>query len=138
MKIVAAVCRCLLGLLFVVFGLNGFLHFIPLAPATGLELELLTAMLKTHYLMVPFALQVVGGALLLANRYVPLGLVLLGPVIVNILLFHGLTSPEGLPPGIGAAVLWLVVFVRHRAAFADLFAPRSPGHQEATDSLARL
>lgn len=127
MKLTATICRYLLGLLFLVFGLNGFLHFIPQPPPPpSLALDHFMILLKSHYLVLPFLLQIVGGALLLANRFVPLALVLLGPVIVNILLFHALMAPAGLPPGLVAATLWLVVFIRHRAAFADIFAARLP------------
>ena len=127
MKIAATICRYLLGLMFLVFGLNGFLHFIPQPPPPpGLALDYFMVMLKSHYLVLPFLLQVAGGALLLANRFVPLALVLLGPVIVNILMFHALMAPAGLPPGVVAAVLWLVVFIRHQGAFAGIFAARTP------------
>ena len=127
MKIASTICRCLLGVLFLVFGLNGFLHFIPQPPPPpGLALDYFMVLLKSHYLVLPFVLQIVGGVLLLADRYVPLALVLLGPVIVNILMFHALMAPAGLPPGVVAAVLWLVVFMRHRAAFAGVFAARPP------------
>ena len=127
MKIASTICRYLLGTLFFVFGLNGFLHVIPEPPTPpGLALDYFMILLKSHYMVLPFVLQIVGGVLLLANRYVPLALVLLGPVIVNILMFHVLMNPAGLAPGSVAAVLWLVVFVRHRAAFAGVFAARSP------------
>jgi len=101
MKIAATIARYLLGLMFLVFGLNGFLHFIPAQPMPkGLALQYVSALGQSHYMVPVFLLQVVGGALLLLNRFVPLALVLLGPVIVNILLYHLLMAPEGLPPGI--------------------------------------
>ena len=127
MKIVTLICRCLLGLIFLVFGLNGFLHFIPQPPPPpGLALDYFMVMLKSHYLVLPFILQIVAGVLLLANRFVPLALVLIGPVIVNILLFHALMAPAGLPPGVVVTILWLVLFYRFRAAFAGIFEQR-PG-----------
>ena len=141
MKLTATVCRYLLGLFFLVFGLNGFLHFIPQPPPPpGLALDYFMVLLKSHYLVLPFLLQIVAGGLLLANRFVPLALVLLGPVIVNILLFHVLMAPQGLPPGVVAAVLWLFVFVRHRAAFAGIFAARPTGEErvdQATSASAK-
>ncbi len=85
MKIAALMARVLLGLLFLVFGLNGFLHFIPMAPPPGLAGQYMGALFLSHYIVAVFLLQVVGGVLLLANRFVPLALVLLGPVVVNIL-----------------------------------------------------
>ena len=127
MKIASTICRYLLGVLSLVFVLNGFLHFIPQPPPLpGLALDYFMVLLKSHYLVLPFVLQIVGGVLLLADRYVPLALVLLGPVIVNILMFHALRAPAGLPAGVVADVLWLVVFMRRRAAFAGVFAARPP------------
>ena len=121
MKIVTIIARILLGLVFVVFGLNIFLHFIPQPPQKpGLAADFATALFVSHYLYVVGALQVVGGALLLIGRYVPLGLTLLGPVVVNILLFHLLLSPEGLPIALVVAVLTLVVLAGYRSAFAGL------------------
>ena len=126
MKIVTLVARNLLGLMFVVFGLNGFLHFIPRPPPpTGTAGQFLGALGASHYMMPVFLLQLIGGALLLSNRFVPLALVLLGPVIVNILMYHVLMDPAGLPPGMVALVLWLVVFSWVRSAFASVFAMRT-------------
>ncbi len=123
MKIATLIARNLLGLMFVVFGLNGFLHFIPQPPPpAGSAGQFLGAMSASHYLMPVFLLQLVGGALLLANRFVPIALVLLGPVIVNILLYHTTMDPKGLPPGTVALLLWLVVFYSVRSAFAGVFA----------------
>src|SRR5678816_1555036 len=96
MRIAALIARLLLGLIFVVFGLNGFLQFIPMGPMpAGLAGQFIGALFQSHYLWVVAALQVIGGLLLLINRFVPLGLVLLGPVIVNILLYHLLLFPSG-------------------------------------------
>ncbi len=121
MKIAVLIARVLLGLLFLVFGLNGFLHFIPMPPPTGLAGQYMGALFVSHFLVVVFLLQIVGGALLLANRYVPLGLLLLGPVLVNILLFHSFMAPEGLPLALVATALWLIVFAGVRKAFAGVF-----------------
>ncbi len=123
MKIALLIARNLLGLLFVVMGLNGFLHFLPQPPLpAGLATQYMMALSGSHYIAAVFLLQLVGGALLLANRYVPLALVLLGPVIINILLYHVSMDPKGLPPGALALVLWLVVFYAVRSAFAGIFA----------------
>src|SRR4030095_12988237 len=97
MKIVSLIARLLLGLAFVVFGLNGFLNFLDMGPMpTGLAGQFMGGLLQSHYFWVVAALQVAGGVLLLVNRYVPLGLVLLGPVIVNILLYHLFLNPSGM------------------------------------------
>ena|SRR4051812_41044069 len=124
MKIAVLIARILLGLLFAVFGLNGFLHFIPMPPPAGLAGQYMGALFLSHYLVVVFLLQLIGGLLLLANRFVPLALVLLGPVVVNILLFHALLAPAGLPMALFAAVLWFVIFAGVRGAFAGIFEQR--------------
>jgi putative oxidoreductase len=99
MKIVTLIARILLGLVFLVFGLNGFLNFLNTGPApTGLAGQFLGALILSHYYWVVAALQIAGGALLLVNRFVPLALVLLGPVIVNIICFHVFMNPMGAPP----------------------------------------
>jgi putative oxidoreductase len=127
MKIAALIARVLLGLLFLVFGLNGFLHFIPMAPPAGLAGQYMGALFLSHYLVAVFLLQIVGGVLLLANRFVPLALVLLGPVLVNILLFHALMAPEGLPVALFATVLWAILFYAVRGGFAGLLVQRVEG-----------
>ena len=124
MKVAALIARVLLGLLFLVFGLNGFFQFLHMPPPTGLAAQYFGVLFVSHYLVLVFLLQVVGGALLLANRYVPLALILLGPVLVNILIFHSLMAPEGLPLALVATVLWLIVFASVRKAFAGVFVQR--------------
>ena len=100
MKVVILIARLLLGLIFFVLGLNGFLNFLSMGPMpTGLAGQFIGALFQSHYLWVVAGLQVVGGLLLLVNRFVPLALVLLGPVIVNILLYHLLMSPAGYRDG---------------------------------------
>src|ERR1700722_5008929 len=111
MKIVALIARILLALVFLVFGLNGFLHFIPnKGPMpSGPGGQFAAAMIESHLDKFVAFLQVVGGLLLLINRYVPLGLTLLGPIIVVILLFHILMLHMGLPLAIIVAILWFIV-----------------------------
>ncbi len=121
MKTLTLIARVLIGLIFVVFGSNGFLHFIPSPPPPpGPAGDFAKALFVSHYFYVVSALQVAGGALCLVGRYVPLGLTLLGPVIVNILLFHILLDSTGLPLAVGVAVLALFLLWRHRSAFAGL------------------
>jgi putative oxidoreductase len=122
MKIVVIVARVLLGLMFVVFGLNGFLHFIPTPPMPPSDMTTFaTLLMKSHYIWLVSGVQVIGGALVLIGRFVPLGLTLLGPVIVNILMTHIAFQPAGLPPGAVAAVLWLILFYAYREYFAGIF-----------------
>lgn len=126
MRIVTLVARLLLGLVFVVFGLNGFLQFLDMGPLpSGLAGQFIVALFQSHYFWVVAALEVVGGALLLVNRYVPLGLVLLGPVIVNILLYHIFLNPAGMIMALVVAILWLIVFYAHRAIFSGVLVQRA-------------
>jgi putative oxidoreductase len=123
MKIVTLIARILLGLIFLMFGLNGFLHFIPAPMPTGVAGQYIGALFVSHYAVLVFLLQVIGGVLLLANRFVPLAIALLAPIIVNILLFHVSMAREGIPLALITTVLWLIVFYKVRHAFAPLLAP---------------
>jgi putative oxidoreductase len=126
MKIVTLVARLLLGLIFVVFGLNGFLQFLNMGPMpSGLAGQFIGALFQSHYFWVVAALQVIGGALLLVNRYVPLALVLLGPVIVNILCYHVFLLPAGILMAIVVTVLWGIVFYSHRQYFSGIFVQKT-------------
>jgi putative oxidoreductase len=126
MRITALIARILLGLIFFVFGLNGFLHFIPMGPMpTGLSGQYITVLMQSHYIYFVAAVQVVGGALLLIGRYVPLGLTLLGPVIVNILLYHLLMDLKGIPMAIIVTILWAIVFYRNRQYFSGLLVQKT-------------
>jgi putative oxidoreductase len=124
MKIFATIARYLIALVFLVFGLNGFLHFIPQPPPTSeLAQQYFTVMFTSHYLVFVFALQLIAGVLFLFPRTVPLGLTVAGPLIVNILLFHALMDPGGIVPGLVVTALWFVVFWQFRAAFHGIFFP---------------
>jgi putative oxidoreductase len=124
MKIATIVVRILLGLVFVVFGSNGFLQFLPMPPlphdVTG---DFLRAFFVSHYIYAVAACQVIGGLLLLIGRFVPLGLTILGPVIVNIVLFHIFLAAEGLPLALVIAALFLFLLWRYWAAFAAIVRP---------------
>jgi putative oxidoreductase len=121
MKIASLIARLLLGVIFLVFGLNGFLQFIPMPPPSGVAVQFFGAIFASHYYIVIFAVQVLGGLLLLVNRFVPLALVILGPVIVNIFFFHTLMAPAGIPLAILVVVLWAIVAVRNKEHLAGLF-----------------
>jgi putative oxidoreductase len=124
MRIASVAARYLTGVTFLVMGLNGFLNFIPLPPPTGVAAQFMTVLYVSHYLWVIFAFQLLAGVLLLLNRYVPLAVAILAPIIVNILTFHVSMAPSGLPLALFVAVLWALVFVDVRQAFAGLFQSR--------------
>jgi hypothetical protein len=125
MKIVGAIARYLLGLIFLVFGLNDFFNFIPMGPMPqGQAGAFATVLFATHYVYAVGAIMVISAILFLVNRYVGLGLTLLGPVLFNILLFHILMNPSGIGLGAFATLLWLLVAWQHRRVFERLFAAR--------------
>ena len=121
------VTRSLLGLIFFIFALNGFLHFIPQPPVPAAAGAFAGALAATGYMWTLInGVEVIAGALLLANRFVPLALALLAPSVVNIVLFHAMLAPGGL--GIALFVLVLEVFTAwsHRAAYASMLQARTP------------
>jgi putative oxidoreductase len=120
MKITIIIARSLLGLIFAVFGSNAFLHFIPMPPMSGPAGAFTGAMYETGYLYVVASCQVVGGLILLSGRFTPLGLTLLGPVIVNILCFHIFMNHAGLPLALVVAALALFLLWQNRSAFVGL------------------
>ncbi len=126
MKIATIIAQVLVGFVFVFFGSNAFLHFLnaPLPP--GLGGQFLTILFESKYVYFVSAVQVVGGLLLLINRYVPLGLALLGPVIFNILLFHGLLSHPGWQPGVVMTILWIFLMFRYKKNFGGIFEAKAP------------
>jgi putative oxidoreductase len=110
-------------------------YFIPLPLPSGVAGQFMGAMFASHYYVAVFAVQVAGGILLLSDRYVPLALTLLEPVIVNILLFHALMAPDGLPMAVIVAALWSVLFSRLRPAFAGLFQQKFESQALAAEPL---
>ena len=128
MKIASVIARYLLGLMFTVFGLNGFLHFIPQPPPTNpLALQFLGAVSASHFAAFFFAVQLIGGLLLLSGFYVPLALTLLAAELYNILAFHLTMAPASIPPALLACVLWVLVFLQCRNSFTGvLFAKPAP------------
>jgi putative oxidoreductase len=127
MRWIPLLARYMLALVFTIFGLNGFLHFIPLpAPPGLLAGQYIEFLMVSHYMVPVFTLQVVCGVLFFANRFVPLALTLIAPVIVNMLLFHALMAPTGILPAALTAVFWFIVFYNARTAFEGIFARRLP------------
>jgi putative oxidoreductase len=126
MKTLTIIVRVLLGLIFVFFGSNGFLHFLPNPPLPqGVAGEYLHSFFASGYVYVISGFQVIGGLLLLIGRFVPLGLTILGAIIVNIWIFHILMAPEpaGLLPAIVVTILELFLVWRYREAFKEIVRP---------------
>ena len=120
--------RVLLGLIFFVFGMNGFLQFIPPPPPEAFPAGAAAfsgAMMQTGYLLQLVAgVEVLVGALLLVNRFVPLALTLIAPVVVNIVLFHLYLSPMGTEIAFVVLALELFLAYRHRTAFRPMLTAR--------------
>ena len=122
MKVVILVCRILLGLIFFVFGLNNLLHFIHLPLPTGDALTWMGIMADHHWMNFVGVIMTVAGLLLLVNRFVPLALTLLAPIIVNILLYHSLLWPHGVGAAIIALLLELILIAVYFRSFIPLLA----------------
>ncbi len=120
MKIVVLVARILLGLMFVFFGLNGFLNFLPAPPLTGVPGAFLGALMTSHYVYLVCAVQVLGGLSLIVNQFLPLGLALLAPVIANIITYHLTMQRSGPQLAILATILWVFLAWKFRTYFAPL------------------
>jgi hypothetical protein len=120
MKTVSIIARYLLGLMFTVFGLNGFLNFIHQQPPP---------ISASHFGTFFFVVQLIGGLLLLSGFFVPLALTLLAAELYNILAFHLTLAPASIAPALVASVLWVLVFLQYRASFKDVLAVK-PAVQE--------
>jgi putative oxidoreductase len=122
MKSTSMVARYLLGLMFTVFGLNGFLNFIhqPL-PANPLAIRFLVSVSESHFAAFFFAIQLLGGLLLLSGYFVPLALTVLAAELYNILAFHLTLAPSTIAPALVASVLWVLVFLQYRESFNSIF-----------------
>jgi hypothetical protein len=113
--------RSLLGLTFVVIGINFFLHFLPQPPIAAAPLAFLSALLASGFIMPLIkTIEVVAGLMLLSNRFVPLALTLLAPIIVAIVGYHLSLAPEGTPIALLVLVLELALAWAYRRAFAPM------------------
>ncbi len=120
MRILIHIARILLGLIFLVFGLNGFFLFIPVPEFH----PFVSILVSSGYIYLIKTVEVVGGALLLSNRFIPLALVLLGPDILNILAYHILLDHRNWPIAIINLALFLVLVWGYRQYFKPLFVRR--------------
>jgi uncharacterized membrane protein YphA (DoxX/SURF4 family) len=125
MKIVTIGCRILLGLVFVVFGLNVFLHFIKTPSPPGDATTLMTMMFVHGWFKVIGTLEVLGGLLLLSGRLVPLGLTILSPILLIIVLFHSTLAPAGLAFALFWTLMDLYLIYAYKASFEPILNPRA-------------
>ena len=123
MKYLIHISRILLGLVFTVFGSNAFLHFMPMPPLQGDAGAFMGALFHSGYIYPIASLQVLGGLCLLSGRFVPLGLILLGPIIVNIDCYHLFMDRSGLPVAVIISILALFLLWVYRYKFPAIFQP---------------
>jgi putative oxidoreductase len=124
MKIAVVIARILLGLVFLIFGFNVYFQFMPMQPMPGDAGTLATLMFVHRWFHFYGLLYIVAGVLLLVGRFVPLALVLLGPIIVNILLFHLTLAPSGIGPGLVCALLEVFLIYAYWPAFRGIFSSK--------------
>jgi len=118
--------RLALGAIFTVFGLNGFLHFLPMPAPSGLAAVFVGGLGASGYFFPLLkGTEVIAGLLLLGNRYVPLALTVLAPIVVNIVAFHAFLAPSGLALPIVIAALGLYLAYTERAVFAPVLQAKS-------------
>ena len=122
MKTAALVARILLGLMFMFFGLNMVLQFMHMAQPTGDAGALMGLMFMHRWITFYGFVEAAAGLMLLAGRFVPLGLTLLAGIVVNILLFHITLNPSGIGPGLVVGVLEAFLVYAYRASFASILA----------------
>lgn len=128
-RIATATVRILLGLMFLVFGLNGFLNFIPMPKDIPPEImNVMSALMTAGYLTVVSGAEVLVAVLLLTNRFVPLALALLAPIVVGILTYHLAMDPKTIGPGNIVLAMQLYLAWAYRGAFRPMLrAKTAPG-----------
>lgn len=126
-----ALARILLGLVFFVFGLNGFLNFLPAPPLPDAAGAFIGALVAGKFLPVVKAIEVVAGLALLTGRFVPLALTLLAPIVVSIVLFHAVLAPDGMAVPLLVLALGLYLAWAYRDAFRGVLDARARPHAPA-------
>jgi putative oxidoreductase len=123
MEKIAVASRYILGLIFFVFGLNGFLQFLPMPAMNPEATSFMMALMGSGYLMIVVnVVKLLTGALLLSGKFVPLAVILQGPVVVNIALFHIKLAPEaGLPMAIGILIMWFILIKDNMPSYDKIF-----------------
>lgn len=128
-RIGTAIVRFLLGLMFLVFGLNGFLNFMPAPKDLPQDIiTVTTGLMKGGYMVVVSATEIIVAVLLLTNRFVPLALALLAPIVVGIITFHIAIAPATIGPGVVVLLMELYLAWAYRGAFRPMLrAKTTPG-----------
>ena len=130
---IISIARILLGLVFVVFSLNYFLHFLPdpkNPPAAAMAFA--GAFMSAGYMTFIKVIELASGLALLANRFTTLALALLAPIVIGITIFHARLEPSGLPIAVLLVVLELFLAWSYRAAYAPMLRARvAPASEEA-------
>lgn len=141
MRHLAPISRVLLGLVFLAFGINYFVPYLPPQPPPPPEaMGFIVALVGSKLLTLVKLVEIAAALALLSNRFVPLALALLAPIIVGIVFFHVMLVPAGLPIAIGLVVLELVLAWSYRSAFAPMLrakvAPDPVAHRVRVPALA--
>ena len=133
MRHIAPIARILLGLTFLAFAINYFVPFLPPPPPPPAgAMAYGGALAASGLLTLVKAIEIVAGLALLTNRFVPLALAVLAPIVVGIVHFHAVLAPGGMPIAAAVLALELVLAWRYRAAFAPMLRARvSPAPVEA-------
>lgn len=136
-KVLPVAARVLLGLIFLVFGANKLLHFIPQPPLPAAAVPFLTGLIASGYMITTLAIvEMIAGALLIAGRFVPLALTVLAPIVVNIALFHTVLAPA---PGMVVFLLAAELYLAwaYRSAFSPILQPVTPLADADSSQFAR-
>ncbi len=139
MNKVTTVARVLLGLVFFVFGLNGFLNFLPQPPHPAAAGAFLGGLFASGYFFPLLkGTKTIAGALLLSGRFVPLALTVLAPVIVNIVAFHAFLDPAGIVVPLVIVALEVFLAYSYRSVFRPMLDARArPDTAEGSRSSPR-
>jgi len=116
------IVRIFLGLMLVIFGLNKFLQFMPMPTMPNAAGEFMGALIKSGYIMVIVAVvEIIVGVLILVNKYQPLVLVILFPILLNAFLFHLFLDPSGIGGAAFAMAMNIFLLVANKESYKELF-----------------
>jgi putative oxidoreductase len=122
--LIYTIARIVLGLIFLIIGLNGFFFFMPTPPISGMAETFFTTMIASHFSVLVFGVQIIAAIMLLIHRYESLALIALAAVLANVLTFHITMYPAGLPLPLFTTLCWFFAAWPLRHHFALLFAQK--------------